>query len=382
MTRSTTRSTAKSASPERSRRRSFSRSGEEKKRRRRRSRSPTHDKSSSPRKRSKSKKHRRSSSRKRRTKPRFPSTRFGSSVFFLPSHVYLASSDRIDLVHSNGRRLKNVGLAEIDTYASVIGGFSGLNYLLELHEPKRIILFDVNPYAVSYCRLFVELIQIASSHTNLMARIFGRTIPKEMELSHHNQDEYLAQNYEPEVVEDTLAKLTPESREIYNTYLMPFVRSQTGTVPERSANCNRLVPCWEYGKYVPVSAGGSSRRDSDGEGRLVPNTNTFYFGVGWLKSEWTFLHIRRLLQRCELIVQSLDVLKPEIDDLLVPRLDKAAVMHISNIDDFFVNKWSKRLHALKKEAIRRGGSITIISATNGVRHYSKRESIHLPAHDF
>jgi len=223
---------------------------------------------------------------------------------------------------------------------------------------------------------------VSSSHNDLIARIYGRTVPKDFLLSYQNQDIYLNQIYEPEVVEDTLNKLTPESRELYNTYLMPFVHSTTGIIPDRLANCNRLVPCWEYGKYVPVSAGGSSRRDSDGEGKLVPNTNTFYYGVGWLKSEWTFLHIRRLLQRCEVIIQTLDVLKPEIDDLLVPRLDKAAVVHISNIDDFFVNKWSKRLHILKKEAIKRGGSITIISATNGVRHYSKRESVNLPAHDF
>jgi len=270
----------------------------------------------------------------------------------------------------------------VDTFATVIGGFSGLNYLLDM-DPKRIILFDVNPHAVEYSKMMVQIISISSSPKDYISRVFSRTVPADLDLSCETQDQYLKQKFEPELLRDTMSKLTPESQETFKKFLLPLVQSDAVMLaPDQPGNCCRLLPCWPYGKYVPVSAGGSSRRDSDGAGDVVPNTNTFYYGIGWLKSKASFVHVRDLLQRCELIQKSMDILSEEIDTLLGPRLDKSAVMHISNIDDFFVTKWAKRLRALKRETIKMGGSLTIISATNGVRHYSAQGNVHLPAHDF
>lgn len=296
--------------------------------------------------------------------------------------MYLASSDRIDLVDSNSRRLRSLELQDVETFATVIGGFSGLNYLLDM-EPKRIILFDVNPHSVEYSRLMVQIILLAESHKDFLSRIFCRTLAEDLDLNCDTQDQYLKQKFEQELFLDTMSKIAPEMAETYKKYLLPLVQSDAVTLgPEQVGNCCRLLPCWPYGKYVPVSAGGSTRRDSDGAGDIVPNTNTFYYGIGWLKSKSTFLHIRRLLQRCEVVQKAMDILSEEIDQLLTPRLDKVAVVHISNIDDFFVTKWAKRLRTLKREAIKKGGSLTIISATNGVKHYSSHGNVHLPAHDF
>jgi len=40
------------------------------------------------------------------------------------------------------------------------------------------------------------------------------------------------------------------------------------------------------------------------------------------------------------------------------------------------------MKALKHDIIKQGGSLTVISATNGVRHFSKFKDVNLKAYDF
>jgi len=313
----------------------------------------------------------------------------GKQFFFAQSHVYLASSDRMDLVHSNGRRLESLNLPQIDTYATVIGGFSGLNYLMDLAPTRRIILFDVNPFSVEYCKLIVELVRMSSSHSDFISHVFNRSVSNFVaetgqELCFKNQETYLARKFEPSILLDTLSKLSGESKELYQTYIMPFLHSHILPKQKAKSNCVRLLPCWEYGKYVPVSAGGSHRRDWDGqgEGKLVPNTNTFHFGQGWLQTAETFARVKRLLEQCQVSLLTIDILSEEIHRTLETDLATPIVLHISNIDDFFVRKWNKRMKALKSDIIKKGGSLTVISATNGVRHFSRTKDVNLKAYDF
>jgi len=295
----------------------------------------------------------------------------------------------MDLVHSNCRRIQSLSLPQIDTYASVIGGFSGLNFLLNLTPRRRIILFDVNPHAVEYCKLLVELVRMSSSHLNFISRVFNRSADAfELETNHElnfkTQEIYLARKFEPSILLDTLSKLTEESKILYHTYLMPFLHTHVLSKQKAKSNCARLLPCWEYGKYVPVSAGGSHRRDHDhhGKGKLVPNTNTFHFGEGWLQTAETFIRVKELLEKCQLSLLTLDILSEDIHTTLQADLSTPIVLHISNIDDFFVRKWNKRMKALKHDIIKQGGSLTVISATNGVRHFSKFKDVNLKAYDF
>jgi len=338
---------------------------------------------------SRSRRHKKSSRSSSRRRHRLSSTRNGQTVFFAQSHVYLASSDRMDLIHSNGRRIESLNLPQIDTYATVIGGFSGLNYLMDLAPTRRIILFDVNPYSVEYCKLIVELVRISSSHSDFISRVFNRSVTSfttetSQELCCKNQETYLARKFEPSILVDTLSKLSSDCKDLYETYIMPFLHSHILPKQKAKSNCARLLPCWEYGKYVPVSAGGSHRRDWDGqgEGKLVPNTNTFHYGEGWLQSSEAFVRVRRLLEQCEVSLLTLDILSEDIHRTLEPDFSTPIVMHISNIDDFFVRKWNKRMKALKTDIIKKGGSLTIISATNGVRHFSRTKDVNLKAYDF
>ena len=56
----------------------------------------------------------------------------GRGPFAAGAGVYLASADRMDRVLENLAALRAAGLGDVETYASVVGGLSGLNYLLEL----------------------------------------------------------------------------------------------------------------------------------------------------------------------------------------------------------------------------------------------------------
>jgi len=232
-------------------------------------------------------------------------------------------------------------------------------------------------------------VRISCSHTDFVSRIFNRSADvfisqTGQDLSYKNQEIYLARKFEPRILLDTLSKLSEECKALYQTYLIPFLHHHVLSKHKARSNCARLLPCWEYGKYVPVSAGGSHRRDwgGEGEGKLVPNTNTFHYGEGWLQTKETFLRTKTLLEKCELSLLTLDILSEDIHRTLAADYATPIVIHISNIDDFFVRKWNRRMKALRNEIVGKGGSLTVISATNGVRHFSRSKDINLKAYDF
>ena len=63
------------------------------------------------------------------------------SLFHSSDQVYLASADKMEMVLKNCQQFIKVPNRNIDSYVSVIGGMSGLNYLC-LMAPKTITFFD------------------------------------------------------------------------------------------------------------------------------------------------------------------------------------------------------------------------------------------------
>ena len=83
---------------------------------------------------------------------------YKNTLFSSESEIYLASADRMDSILNNLRKLKLINHLKIETYSTVIGGLSGLNYLIYLN-PKKIIFFDINKYMLDYAKLIIEIIK-------------------------------------------------------------------------------------------------------------------------------------------------------------------------------------------------------------------------------
>jgi FkbM family methyltransferase len=284
--------------------------------------------------------------------------------FSTPAELYLASADRMDCVLANLERLAELPSTRVETYATVIGGLSGLNYLLRL-DPQRVVFFDVNLTALDYARLIVELIALSDSHADFIGRIFGRPVAAfraangNADLSVGNQDRYLAVPVDPAVVADTIARLSEAARRTYQAFVVPF---HAGTVLEGARNCRRLLPCWPIDERVPV--GGGQALGCDEAGRLVPNTNTFFYGHGWLASQAAFERVQRALAQAQISFVHTNLLTQDLralGDLAAP-----FVLHVSNIDDWFPDAWQPRVDGWVRDVARRQGQLTLISSHNGV----------------
>ena len=53
-----------------------------------------------------------------------------------------------------------------------------------------------------------------------------------------------------------------------------------------------MLPCWPADERGPV--GGGQAEGTDERGQLMPNTNTFFYGLGWLESADAWMAMRKL----------------------------------------------------------------------------------------
>mgnify|MGYP003788813267 CR=1 FL=1 len=270
----------------------------------------------------------------------------------------------MDLVLENLEKIEMWQHLKIDTYASVIGGLSGLNYLLHL-TPTKIILFDVNHEMLRYLDLILEIIHISGTPKEFISRIFSRSVDhfltntKETDLNLNNQNKYLAQPVEDDLLLDTLSKLSQYAQITFKETLAKFLSGKTiGGV----RNCRRLLPCWPINSRVPVGGGQSEGYNESGV--LEPNTNTFFYGNGWLSSVTAYNHVRKILSSTAIQLMELNLLNLNLESIF--DLTKNNILHLSNIDDWFPNDWKKTLTLWNNQISLAAGRVLTISSHNGV----------------
>lgn len=285
-------------------------------------------------------------------------------IFTNPAELYLASADRMDRVMSNLERVRHELAPAVDTYATVIGGLSGLNYLTAL-TPKQIVFYDINPVALGYARLMVELIGLSASPRDFISRVFSRPVADFLtqsgapDLTVANQERYLACPVDEALLAGTLGALSPAGRETFEAFLRPHLAGRT---LEGVRNCRRLLPCWPANQRVPV--GGGAALGCDEAGQLVPNTNTFFYGLGWLASPETFALARRALAQATLSYQQFDLLHRELPELAA--WSGSWVLHVSNIDDWFPQDWPRLVRQWQTRALTAQCRLTLLSSHNGL----------------
>lgn len=288
-----------------------------------------------------------------------------SAPLFRKDHeVYIASADRMDKVTGNIHVISKNYPQGAYSYATVIGGLSGLNYLCKLN-PEKIFFFDVNEKAVEYCQLILEMITICKSHNEFISRIFCRSvdhfISEQNCLTYGNQHLYLSQKIDAHILEETVNKLTPNSANLYKQYIIPY---HSGNILPDARNCRHLVPCWPENHVVPVGAGQSCGRNNSGD--LVPNINTFFYGKGWLESNESFLQTKAILKRATIICTTQDILADGITNFFEPK--HALALHISNIDDWFPEIFSQSSRHWIHQAQKSKSDLLLITSHNGVFH--------------
>jgi ubiquinone/menaquinone biosynthesis C-methylase UbiE len=284
-----------------------------------------------------------------------------TDIFTKKSEVYIASADRIDKVLHNKNVIESNYKQGAYSYATVIGGLSGLNYIT-LVKPSKIIFFDINEQMAQYCKFILELISICKSHTDFITRIFCRDVDKfnlSETLNYANQEKYLDLPLDLEILNDTINNLTKSSADIYNQYITPY---HSGKPLPEIRNCRVLLPCWPKDQVVPVGGGQAFGRNSTGE--LVPNVNTFFFGSGWLSSKQEFINTKKIIQNAEIVIKKHNILDSGIKSFISEKY--ALALHISNIDDWF----PKKIHEVKSrwssEAKKQQSDLLLITSNNGV----------------
>jgi ubiquinone/menaquinone biosynthesis C-methylase UbiE len=284
-----------------------------------------------------------------------------NNIFTKESEVYIASADRIDKVLHNHNVIEQNYKQGAHSYATVIGGLSGLNYIT-LIKPSKITFFDINEKMTQYCKFILELISICNSHTDFITRIFCRDVDKfnlSQTLSYAKQKEYLDIPLDLEILHDTINKLTTSSAAIYNQYITPY---HSGKPLPEIRNCRVLLPCWPKDQVVPVGGGQAFGLNSAGE--LVPNVNTFFFGSGWLSSKQEFINTKNIIQNSEIVIKTHNILDSGIE--LFIRKKHALALHISNIDDWFPKKFNEIKFQWQSEAKKQQSDLLLITSNNGV----------------
>lgn len=257
--------------------------------------------------------------------------------------VYLGITDDLGSIEQNISDLKKNKIDKIDDFYSVCGGGTWLHYLSTL-SPEKLILFDINPFALEYTKLIVEIIGISNSREEFISRIYSKSLSKfENEhgvLNFNNQFIYLVKKREEDLYKDTLSKLSFNSIASYNKYLTPFTYRQN--VGELTRNrIKNFIPCWEEEMLNPPvnNSGVHKIYGGNQKERNFPSTATLYYGHGWLESSDSFLNIKNKLNSINIEFRLSDSAQICCEVPLVQDgLRTSSVYHFSNIYDVFLEK--------------------------------------------
>jgi|GEM_PF-1989945 tetratricopeptide (TPR) repeat protein len=265
--------------------------------------------------------------------------------------VYTGITDGLNNINDNINLLTKHNIVNIDRFYSVCGGGTWLHYLSIL-EPKKIVLFDINPYAIQYTRLLVELITISPTKEQFIQNIYCRNIntfiSKYGELNFFNQFKYLSMPYIEKYYYDCISQLSPDSLICYNTFIKPFHFSQvTENNPSRIKN---LLPCWlEEFSNPPVDNTGIGIIYSGRlKGKNFPSTATLYYNHGWLLDQLCYAQVRNKVINTVLEYSICDAKSIIYANDQQPALYKNKIIyHFSNIfDDFIPCEYNKMIETL------------------------------------
>lgn len=215
-----------------------------------------------------------------------------SSIFGDWRNCYLASNDPYGETLHSILSLFRAGVILVDRFVSVVGSFVALQFLLAI-RPRAIHFFDMNPCQIQWAQLLCELISISRSPQEFISRIFARNVAafekscRGRRLNYLNQSNFLQLQVSKQWRYDTVALLSPLSRETYVDILQPF---QEG---ERPGWCTAtLLPCEDRRRFR-----GAARSGLGPQGRLPSDGfASFLYGEGWLTSQWTFNTVRHKLK--------------------------------------------------------------------------------------
>ncbi|CAJ1398197.1 unnamed protein product [Effrenium voratum] len=183
-------------------------------------------------------------------------------------------------------------MTEVDQLLSVAGSMTSLNLLTAL-RPRQIHFFDMNPCAIAWGKMLLELIAASNSRQEFMSQLFARDLLAFEQthggLTYLNQHQYLATSTSPKLREEAQGRLSTEGAEVYREILAPFQELRR----RRDWHTPRLAPC-EDRRKVP----NRTRSGLGSQGRLpADGVASYHYGEGWLASEWTFQQVQQQLRK-------------------------------------------------------------------------------------
>lgn len=216
----------------------------------------------------------------------------------------------------------------------------GLNLLLAV-APEELMFFHAYPENLAYMKLLIDLIGISESPEEWISRIFSRSVtdflhageclypfslfqykenifgaPRESisrSLNEFTQWKYLDRPHEEKLLQDTLGRLSPKSREAYRRFVVPHL---PGHVLFDHVRCRRLLPCWPLSEPIPYSETAVFGQNLYKE--LEPNTNTFHYGGLWLANADAFCFVKQRLAGLSVRYLPYDIEQQPLSELLEP----------------------------------------------------------------
>lgn len=304
------------------------------------------------------------------------------------SNLVLANICPVSNCIENLELLRHSSTVKVKELSINVQGLIGLNYLLVM-EPTYIHFFDENIQSIEYMKLILEFINISRSHEDFISRIFSRSVPKFREtgdpflpfsqmqdqlkesrkylkvitetLNEFTQWAYLDRAHEPIILDNTLSKLSPENQKRFDAFLRPYL---PGTVLMEEYQCRRLLPCWAINEIVPYSESSTLAENNYGE--LEPNTNTFYFGHGWLRNEQTFKEVQKNLKNAQIDFFQLNLFTDDLSEMI--DFSNNSAIYASFLDSNQTPLWQHQLKHLKDALKKSRGSLLLISASGKIQY--------------
>ncbi|CAJ1364106.1 unnamed protein product, partial [Effrenium voratum] len=182
---------------------------------------------------------------------------------------------------------------QVEHYVSVVGSMNALNFLTAI-RPKQIHFFDLNPAAVSWGKLLVELVRASASPQDFVSRLFARDLQgfeaEGQVLSPASQEAFLQLPPSEAIRSETLAKLSEESQDVYRQVAEQVEghKHDLNTGGLESGSFAGLFPAWDRAFAGPLTKSGLGPR--------MGARRSFLYGEGFLRSQWTFDQVKQVLE--------------------------------------------------------------------------------------
>ncbi|CAL1126622.1 unnamed protein product [Cladocopium goreaui] len=206
---------------------------------------------------------------------------------------YLAFNDPpgelLHIILSLVRWGRSADAFNVEQLVSVAGSLTAVNLLMVLPQVKHIHFFDMNPCAIAWGKMLIELIKASRSPQHFISQLFARDVltfeeQQGFPLRCSNQQEYLQQPISRTLRDKAQGAMSAGSADVYGRILMPY---QEGVV-QWGWHTPRLQPCEDRKQLTTCTRSGLGS-----QGRLPEDgVGSYQYGEGWLSSQWTFDQVR------------------------------------------------------------------------------------------